>query len=368
MSWRIGIDVGGTFTDVVAHEDSTGDTVVLKTPSTPDDFSRAFSAGVEGVLEKIGGDAEVGMMFHGTTAATNAILEARYAEMGLVVTRGYRDVLEVARQEVPGDMGDITWWIKPPRVVPLELVREIGGRLNYKGDELRPLDEGEIREVAAEFRERGINALAVSLIHSYRNPAHEQRVRELIKSEHPECFVSVSSDVIREYREYERTLGTCLNTGLMPLALLLRRPSRRADAGAGGPGAALHHEVGGRRRARIGARHAADRRVPLGPGRRRDGRCGDLPAAGHPDVLTIDMGGTSADIALIENGTPRILSEGRIDIYDIKVPMVDITAVGAGGGSIAWLQRAQEPPRRAAERGRRRRVRSATARAARSRP
>jgi N-methylhydantoinase A len=338
VSWRIAVDTGGTFTDVVALNGATGEELVFKTSSTPDDPSRAFEAGIRGVLEQMDDEAAaVEMVLHGSTVATNAILEAKYSRMGLIVTRGYRHMLEVARQNVPGVFGAITYWIKPPRVVPLELVREVGGRLDHEGNELEPVDEDAVRHLANEYRELGIEAVAVSLMHSYRDPRHEQRVRELILEEHPECFVSVSSDVIREYREYERTLSTCLNTGLMPL---LSRYVGRLQDRFGGLGVEAPLRImkssGGVAR----AQELIERPIAAalsGPA------AGVIAAAalaaedGYSDVLTLDMGGTSADIALIENGTPRLLSEGKVDIYDIKSPMVDLTTVGAGGGSIAWL-------------------------------
>src|SRR5690242_3390700 len=338
VSWRIAVDTGGTFTDVVALDGATGAELVFKTPSTPDDPSRAFEAAIRGVLEQMNGDRPgVEMVLHGSTVATNAILEAKYSRMGLIVTRGYGHMLEVARQNVPGVFGAITYWIKPPRVVPLELVREVGGRIDHQGAVVEPVDEPGVRRVAAEYRQMGIEAIAVSLMHSYRDPAHERRVRELILEEHPECFVSLSSDVIREYREYERTLSTCLNTGLMPLLsrYVGRLQDRSGDLGVDAPLRIMKSSGGVARASELIERPIAA--ALSGPA------AGVIAAAalaaedGYEDVLTLDMGGTSADIALIENGTPRLLNEGKVDIYDIKAPMVDLTTVGAGGGSIAWL-------------------------------
>ncbi|MEA2382791.1 MAG: N-methylhydantoinase [Solirubrobacteraceae bacterium] len=338
MAWRIAVDTGGTFTDVVALDGATGAELVFKTPSTPDDPSRAFEEGIRGVLEQMDGDAaDVDMVLHGSTVATNAILEAKYSRMGLIVTRGYQHMLEVARQNVPGVFGAITYWIKPPRVVPLELVREVGGRIDHQGAEIEPVDEAGVRRIAAEYRQMGIEAIAVSLMHSYRDPAHERRVGELILDEHPDCFVSLSSDVIREYREYERTLSTCLNTGLMPLLsrYVGRLQDRSGDLGVDAPLRIMKSSGGVARASELIERPIAA--ALSGPA------AGVIAAAalaaedGYTDVLTLDMGGTSADIALIENGTPRLLSEGKVDIYDIKSPMVDLTTVGAGGGSIAWL-------------------------------
>jgi N-methylhydantoinase A len=336
MSWRIGVDIGGTFTDVVALDEATGEERVFKTSSTPDDPSVAFEAGVRGILEQAGVSAgDVAMVLHGSTVATNAILEGKYSRMGLVVTRGYRHMLEVARQNVPGEFGAITYWIKPARVVPLEMVREAGGRIDHRGTEIEPVDEEAVRRIAAEYRQLGIEAIAVSLMHSYRDPAHERRVRELILEEHPGCFVSISSDVIREYREYERTLSTCLNTGLMPLLsrYVGRLRDRLGEAGIDAPLRIMKSSGGV-----ASAQELIDRPIAAaisGPA------AGVIAAAAlggvGEDIITLDMGGTSADIALIENGSPRLLSEGKVDIYDIKSPMVDLTTVGAGGGSIAWL-------------------------------
>jgi len=338
MGWRIGVDTGGTFTDVVAVDEATGQRFVRKTSSTPDDPSRAFSTGIRELLDEVGVDAnEVSFISHGTTVATNAILESKYARLGLLVTCGYREMLEVGRQTVPGDFGDITWWIKPPRVVPLEWVREVSGRLDFRGGEHTRLDEAGVRAIAREFRDMGINAVAVSFIHSYRNPAHERRARELILDEHPGCFVSISSDVIREYREYERTLSTCLNTGLMPLVTtyLESLDQRLQDVEVDARLFVMKSSGGIIRAADIAPQPIAA--VLSGPAAGIVTASYYGKAAGHPDLITIDIGGTSTDICLIDKGVPNMLTEGRIDIYNIKTPMIDMHTVGAGGGSIAWL-------------------------------
>jgi len=331
MSWRVAVDTGGTFTDIVAVDDVSGERLVRKTPSTPDDPADAFEQAL-GMLPIAVDDISIAL--HGTTVATNAILEAKYAPLGLIVTEGYRELLEVARQTVPGEFGDITWWIKPPRVVPLEHVREVGGRLDHAGVELRPLDEPAVRLAARELRALGLEAIAISFIHSYRSVAHETRARELVLEEHPDCFVSISSGVIREYREYERTLTTCLNSGLMPrlssyvgrLAGLLGDGTRlfimKSSGGLAGVAELVERPVGA---------------VLSGPAAGVVGTSRAAAAAGYDDVLTLDMGGTSTDIALVTGGAPDIQSEGTLDVYDLKAPMIDMTAVGAGGGSIAWL-------------------------------
>ncbi|MGR8948858.1 MAG: hydantoinase/oxoprolinase family protein [Gammaproteobacteria bacterium] len=338
MAWRIGVDTGGTFTDIVAINEANGQRHVRKTSSTPTDPSLAFTNGINELLNEIGVKSDqVNFISHGTTVATNAILESNYSQLGLIVTSGYRELLEVGRQTVPGDFGDITWWIKPPRVVPLELVREVNGRFDYRGNELTPLNEEGVRATAREFRDMGISAVAISFIHSYRNPQHEQRARELILEEYPDCFVSISSDVIREYREYERTLSTCLNTGLMPLVTtyIENLDARLSQAGIDAQLFVMKSSGGIIRAAEIAPQPIAA--VLSGPAAGIVTASYYGKAAGYPDLITIDIGGTSTDICLIDDGAPNMLTEGRIDIYNIKTPMIDMHTVGAGGGSIAWL-------------------------------
>lgn len=338
MSWRIAIDTGGTFTDVVALNELTGQQEVIKVNSTPKDPSIALVSGILQISKKAGFPLDaISNVMHGTTAATNAILESNYPPMGLIVTRGFRDILEIRRQDVPGDFGDITWWIKPDRVVPLELVREVGERVDYKGAVIRPLDDDEVREIALEYKELGIDALAVSFIHSYVDPAHEQRCRQLIAEVHPSCFVSLSSDIIREYREYERTQGTCLNTGLMPLmsSYIGRIEQRLSDEGIKANLYIMKSSGGVARSAELVSRPLNS--VLSGPAAGVMAAAMNGPLSGFDNLLTLDVGGTSADIALIEGSMPRILNSGRIEDYEIKVPMVDMTTVGAGGGSIAWI-------------------------------
>jgi N-methylhydantoinase A len=338
MSWRIAVDIGGTFTDVVALEEASGALHLRKVRSTPSDPSEGFITGIEQIAQQNEiGTSDIAGVFHGTTVATNAILERKYAPLGLIITRGYREALECARQTVPGEFGDITWWVKPPRVVPLELVREVSARLDVQGRELRSVDTAEVQSLAHEFREKGIKAIAVSLLHSYRNPAHEETIRTIIKEVYPECFISISSDILREYREYERTNTTCLNTALMPL-LSEYHESIECNLRQRGITAPFHimRSSGG-----LAQAHEISR-LPIAAA--LSGPAAGVIAATHfarlsgcPDVITLDMGGTSTDICLVENGQPRMLTEGKVDIYDLKTPMIDMHTVGAGGGSIAWL-------------------------------
>ena len=338
MRWRLAVDIGGTFTDVIALDESSGALRLAKVRSTPDDPAVGFVNGIDHLTRQ--GDiaaADVAGVFHGTTVATNAILERKYSELGLIITKGYREALECARQTVPGEFGDITWWIKPPRVVPLERIREIDERVDVRGQSVRPVDADEVRAAAEDFKARGIRAVAVSLLHSYRNPAHEQEVRDVLREVYPECFISISSDILREYREYERTNTTCLNTALMPLLSAyhdrIARHLHEQDIRA--PFYIMRSSGGLARSQEIS-------RLPIaaalsGPAAGVIAAVHFGALAGDRDVITFDMGGTSADICLVEDGKPRMLTEGKVDIYDIKTPMIDLHTVGAGGGSVAWL-------------------------------
>jgi N-methylhydantoinase A len=337
MTWRVGIDIGGTFTDVVAIEEETGRRVYEKVPSTPWDPSESFSNGLSGLKDHGVSADDVALVMHGTTVATNAILESKYSEAGLVVARGHREVLECARQTVPGNFGNIAVWEKPPRVVPLELVREVTGRMAHTGDEMVALDPESVREAALEFKAMGVEAVAVSLLNSYRNPAHEQAVREIFAEVYAECFITLSSDLSREYREYERTLSTCLNTALMPALSRYITQLSNAIENTGGNSQLFVMQSNG------GLVHDSDiatqpiKAVLSGPAAGVLAACTFGEVAGEPDLITLDMGGTSTDICLIENSRPHMLAEGKIEHYNIKTPMVDITTLGAGGGSIAAI-------------------------------
>lgn len=337
MTWRVGIDIGGTFTDVVAIEEESGRRVYEKVPSTPWDPSESFTNGLHRLKDLGVNPNDVELVMHGTTVATNAILESKYSEAGLIVAHGHREVLECARQTVPGNFGNIAVWEKPPRVVPLELVREVTGRMAHTGDELVPLDADSVRTAAQQFKDMGIEAVAVSLLNSYRNPAHERAVRDIFAEVYPECFITLSSDLSREYREYERTLSTCLNTALMPALSRYINQLGAAISETGGKSQLFVMQSNG------GLVHDSDiatqpiKAVLSGPAAGVLAACTFGEAAGEPNLITLDMGGTSTDICLIENGKPHMLAEGRIEHYNIKTPMVDITTLGAGGGSITSI-------------------------------
>ena len=339
---RIGIDTGGTFTDVVALDEGSGELVTTKTPSTPSDPADGFMTGIDKVLELLGlppGDGSaIAAVSHGTTVATNQLLEGKVDALGFITTEGYDAMLEIARQSVPDGYGNSYFWVKPPRIVPRHLVRAVGGRLDFTGAEVRPFDEAGAREVARWFRAAGIDALGVCFLHSYANPEHEERMRAVLAEEHPGAVVSISSEVLREYREYERAMTTLVDAAVKPrLSRYVTNISRRL-------------EEYGRRKVPFyvmksnGGVLSADEVVhqPIttvlsGPAAGALGAALIARVAGFDRVLTSDGGGTSTDVSVVIDGQPALTTEGSVGVYPSKIPMIDVVTVGAGGGSIAWL-------------------------------
>ncbi len=343
---RIGIDTGGTFTDVVAFDEDSGDLVSTKTPSTPGDPADGFLAGVEKVLGRLGlptehGDA-IAAVSHGTTVATNQLLEGKVERLGFITTAGYEAMLEIARQSVPDGYGNSYFWVKPDRIVPRHLVKGVGGRLDHTGAEVRGFDEQEARAVARWFRDQGIDTLGVCLLHAYANPDHEERMREILSQEHPEAVVSISSGVLREYREYERSMTTLVDAAVKPkLSRYITNITSRLHAFAGSDderrvpfyvmksnGGVLSAEE---------VVHQPITTVLSGPAAGALGAALIAQVAGFDRVLTCDGGGTSTDVSVVIDGEPTLTTEGSVGAFPSKIPMIDVVTVGAGGGSIAWL-------------------------------
>ena len=323
MTIRIGIDTGGTFTDVVAvHPD--GRVMTTKVPSTPTDPSSAFMRAVERA-----GDGEV---VHGTTVATNALLEDDFSGLAFVTSKGFRGLLEIGRQSVPDSYGNSYFWVKPDRIVPLDLVQEVDGRLDRTGAVVREFDEAGAREVARRLREQGIACVGVCFLHSYMNPEHERRMRDVLASEHPDCAVSLSSDVLSEYREYERSVTTLVDAFVKPLvaayvASIEARLGRSFYVMKSNGGVS-------------GARDVGEKPITTilsGPAAGTLGAALVAQQAGFEKVITLDGGGTSTDVAVITGGRPSLTTEGSVGRFAVKVPMVDVITVGTGGGSIAWV-------------------------------
>ncbi len=337
---RIGIDTGGTFTDVVAFDHATGRMVTTKTPSTPSNPADGFLAGIDKVLGLLEGASydDVAAVSHGTTVATNQLLEGKVDALGFITTEGYEAMLEIARQSVPDGYGNSYFWVKPDRIVPRHLVKGVGGRLDFTGAEVRPLDEDAARTVARWFRDKGINTLAVCFLHAYANPAHEERMREILLEEHPEAIVSVSSEVLREYREYERSMTTLVDAAVKPrLSAYVNNIKARLAEGAGRQVPFYVMKSNGGVLSADEVVHQPITTVLSGPAAGALGAALIAQNAGFDKVLTSDGGGTSTDVSVVIDGEPTLTTEGSVGVYPSKIPMIDVVTVGAGGGSIAHL-------------------------------
>jgi 5-oxoprolinase (ATP-hydrolysing) len=339
---RIGVDVGGTFTDLILVDEEAGRITVDKVPSTPDDLSRAVVTGVNRLCGKAGvALADVDNLLHGTTVATNIVLTHSGAEVGMITTEGFRDILHIARHKKPLNFSlqqELPWQSRP--------LAKRRHRLTVKervivphGEVLEPLDEGEVRERVRKLKAAGVEAVAVCLLHSYLNPDHERRVKEIVLEEFPECYLSVSHEVLPLYREFERFSTVCLNAYVGPKVsrYLARFDESMQEAGLG-RGVQLMQSSGGM--AMIES--AAQKPVNLLMSGPVAGLIGGIWAgrtAGHDSVVTLDIGGTSADIGVAAGGSLRMrhLLDTKVGDYQAMVPMVDIDTIGAGGGSIAYV-------------------------------
>jgi N-methylhydantoinase A len=324
---RLGVDVGGTFTDVVALVD--GRLVTAKVPSTPRDQSEGVMAGVRAAELDV---AEVAAFAHGMTVATNALLERRGARTALVTTEGFRDVLEIGRQDRPS-LYDLTA-ARAPSLVPRELRLTVRERMGADG-EIAALDEASVAAVVERLREAEVESVAVCLLFAYLHPEHERAVGERLRAELDGVDVSLSSEVLPEFREYERFATTAVNAYLAPgLASYLAGLARRAQA-AGLPAPAVMQSSGGVVELELAARRAAAC-VLSGPAGGVVGAAHAAAASGHGDVLCFDMGGTSTDVAPIVGGEAQTTTESVVAGLPIRLPTVDVHSVSAGGGSIAW--------------------------------
>jgi N-methylhydantoinase A len=335
---RIGIDTGGTFTDVVAVDEQTGQISTTKTPSTPSDPAEGFLAGVQKVLGQLGLDgSSVSAVSHGTTVATNQLLEGKLDRIGFITTEGYESVLEIARQSVPDGYGNSYFWVKPPRIVPADLVRTVRGRLAVSGAEVRPFDRDDAVAAARFFKDAGITTIGVCFLHAYANDAHEQQMLDVLRAEHPDAVVSISSQVLREYREYERSVTTLVDAAVKPrVGAYVTNIRRRLDELAPGVPFYVMKSNGGV----LSAHEVVNQPITTmlsGPAAGALGAALIAGTAGFDRVLTCDGGGTSTDVTVVIDGEPTLTTEGSVGDYPSKIPMIDVVTVGAGGGSIAWL-------------------------------
>jgi N-methylhydantoinase A len=334
--FSIGVDTGGTFTDLVFYDRTTGQRSIHKLPTTPDDPARGILEGIAALL----GEAEsspgaVEELVHGTTLATNAILQRRYAKTGMLTTTGFRDVLEIGRQRRPSFYNlDVS---KPKPPATRDCIYEIDGRLEETGGEVTPLDEDAVRQSAEKLKQNEVAAIAICFLHAYANPDHEARAKTIVNEIWPEAYVCTSAEVLREFREFERFASTAVNASLLPVIDHYLERLRTELKSEGLRASPLVMQSNG------GAVSVATvRKVPINTF--FSGPAGGVIAAANlgkeanvPNLISFDMGGTSTDVSLIRDGKPA--KRGLIEMagFPVRVPALDIHTIGAGGGSIAWV-------------------------------
>ena len=338
MSNRLGVDVGGTFTDLLLFNEQNGELRLLKTPSTPQDQSIGVMTGISELIaaSKIAPN-EINALLHGTTVSTNIVLEEKGAKVGLLVTKDFEQVLHLARSRTPGPL---TGWMimeKPDPLADLELTRGVSERMSARGDVITPLDENVARQAVQGLIDAGVESITVSLLHSYANPDHERRLRSIIEEVDAEIPISLSSDILPEFREYERTLVTVMNAYVGPsMRSYLTSFEDKLKAIQISPHVNIVRSDGGL----MSVQRASDSPVHTmlsGPAGGVSGAAFLAKLAGYENALGFDMGGTSTDVSLIQDGKPLISRQTSLGYYPIKIPSVEVHSVGAGGGSIAHV-------------------------------
>jgi N-methylhydantoinase A len=334
-NYKLAVDTGGTFTDFcLLGED--GELDVTKEPSTPEDPSRAVLAGVEKILREKGIEpAQVDLLLHGTTVATNAVLEKKGARLALITTRGFKDVIFIGRQNRPHLYNFRV--LRPRPLVSREMVLEVNERVLADGSVRQELAAGEIASVVDKIRAAGVESVAICLLHSYANPTHEVLLQNALRERFPHLFITRSSEILPEFREYERTSTTVASAAVGPIVDGYVGRLERGLAAAGVKGRLYIMQSNGGLITASQARTQSARTVLSGPA---GGVLAGMRLArltGYKNLITADMGGTSMDICLIRDGEPRFTTEGAIGGYPLRLPMLDIHTIGAGGGSIAWV-------------------------------
>ena len=338
MGYRLGVDVGGTFTDLLLFNDTTGDFWRHKTPSTPHDSSEGILNGVETLCANASlSPRDIEVFLHGTTVATNAILEGKGARVGLVTTEGYRQIMQIARSFVPGGLAAWIVWPKPEPLARLEDTVEIKGRMDAYGREVRPTDDDDIRAALKKLKAQGIEALTISLINAYLNGAHEKRVAELAREIMPDVLLSLSHEVLPEMQEYERTLTTVANAAVRPVVKRYVHNLRdRLEKVQMQGRLSLLRSDGGLMSSQKSEEHPVSL-LMSGPAGGVTGALWVARHAGLKNILTLDVGGTSTDVALIENGEPRRIRTTEVGHLSVRASSLDVKTIGAGGGSIAYV-------------------------------
>jgi N-methylhydantoinase A len=333
---RLGIDVGGTFTDLLLHDDATGRTWQAKTPSTPADQSVGVLEGIR-LISRIAGITpnDIRLVLHGTTVATNAVLEGRGARVGLLVTEGFEYVLHLAKSWTPGPLFGWIIMDKPDPPASLDDTRAIAERIDAKGRTLRKLDLAQATTAIDDLCGSGIEALTISLMHAYADPTHERALRDIVAARFPELPVSLSSDILPEFREYDRTITTVINAYVRPV---MRRYLSRIEARMAEEGMTARLHIVRSDSGLMSAAAAAERPVHTvlsGPAGGVTSTVMLARQTGRPRLLAFDMGGTSTDVSVVLDGEPVVSRTTEVGAFPAKVPTLDVRSVGAGGGSIA---------------------------------
>jgi N-methylhydantoinase A len=334
----LGIDIGGTFTDFALFDTQTGELLGLKVPSTPHEFAEAVRVGLARLADEHGVDLrEIGTVVHGTTIAVNTLIQRSGARLGLLVTDGFRDVLELQRLRLtnPFDLHGS----RPLPLIPRARVAEVRERLRADGRVDTPLDEAGVREATQQLTRagQGVEGLVISLLHSYRDPAHERQARAIAEAAAPGLPVTASSDVWPQAREYERTALAVLDAYVQPKVRRYLEGFEQALTSRGAPATPLVTKSNGGIMPVAAARTQTVATLLSGPASGVIGAAYVAGRAGLPNVITLDVGGTSADMAVVENGRPRVSTSEHIGGVPVMMPVVGVSAIGAGGGSVAWV-------------------------------
>jgi N-methylhydantoinase A len=341
MSYRLGVDVGGTFTDLLLHDSESGSVWLAKTPSTPEDQSVGVLKGIRLIGEQASVEAaDLDAILHGTTVATNAVLEKRGARVGLIVTEGFGHILHLAEAWTPGPLFGWMIYEKPEPLVDYEAIREVPERVDAQGNVVRGLDLAAARNAIEELRDSGVEALTVSLINSYANSVHEDELQELVSELAPDLPASFSSQVMPEFREYERAVTTAMNAYVAPALKLYLGNLRNqlSDAGANSELQVIRSDGG--LMSVDAATEMPVHTVLSGPAGGVEGASFVAGRSGFDSVLTFDMGGTSTDVSVCLDGAPTITRETKVGEFPVRAPSVEVESIGAGGGSIAYVAEA----------------------------
>lgn len=336
--YRVAVDVGGTFTDIVIQNEQTGEIYGTKTPSTPKDQSIGLLTGIKKVCDEFDVDInEIRSILHGTTVATNAVLEGKGAKVGLITTAGFEQILHVARSWTPAPISAWMGFLKPEPLADLIHTRGIKERITAQGDIFSPLDEEHARNQIQELYESGVESLTISLLNSYANALNEEKVRELALSIDPNIPVTISYDILPEFREYERTLTTVMNSYVRPpMEKYLKNIQEKLTTEQVDSRISIVRSDGGL----MSIAAASERPVHT----MLSGPSGGVTASamigqqtGYRNIISFDMGGTSTDVALTYDGKPRVSRETKVGVFPVKAPSLEVVSIGAGGGSIAHV-------------------------------